>query len=205
VLLEALRISDVRTSYCLATDATTFYKGLGQRLVDAATGFNALPIVHLSLHGHNEGVGLTNRIFITWQELRDALLPINQALSGRLIICMSSCYGACGQRMAMHTDRPPPFFALIGHHETAAISDLAVGFVTFYHLLKKGTSIEMAVDAMRSASGDFKFQCVYGDSVQRDWFAFLERQRFEEMQHALLAMSGQQSGFPNHLSPPSQP
>ena len=45
------------------------------------------------MHGHPDGVALTCGDFLLWHDLRHLLLPLNRAMQGGLLICMSSCFG----------------------------------------------------------------------------------------------------------------
>lgn len=128
-------------TYNLVTDPSTLYLAIGERLDDAIEWHDASPVIHLSLHGSNQGIALTNGAFLSWYELRETLLPINQAMEGRLLICLSSCYGESGCQMAMYENQPLPFFALVGHPKSADWDDSAIVFVTFYHRLFKGAEL----------------------------------------------------------------
>lgn len=71
--------------------------------------------------------------------------------------------------MARTESGTPGFWALVGHPESAAWSDAAVGFAAFYHLLFSGQHPRDAVEGMRAASGDSRFEIVLGDHEQRAW------------------------------------
>lgn len=85
----------------------------------------------------------------------------------------------------MYESQPLPFLALVGHPESAWWSDAAVGFVAFYHRLRKGASIFDAVKAMKCASGDQGFEVRIGTAVQGDYVSFLNQQRIEQQRQAL--------------------
>ena len=187
-LFEALKLSGTPGWYSLVTDKETFYTALRERIFDALRAFpNEPPILHFSMHGSTEGLALTNGEFISWFELKTALAPLNNALPNGLLICMSSCFGISGQRMAMHTDADKPFWALVGNCESAQWSDAAVAFVTFYHRLFKGAALDTAVSAMRIASGDDNFMIYEGAKVRQAWFEYLEKTRPQNLLEALLA------------------
>lgn len=186
VLLEALGLSGVPATYNLVTSRSTLNEALGKRLADAMGLWRRFPILHFSLHGNADGVALTDREFIPWHDLREELLPINQATRGGLIVCLSSCFGASGCRMAMYENQPLPFLALVGHPESALLSDAAVGFVAFYHRLRKGASVFDAAEAMKIASGDQSFGVRTGTAIQEDYTSYLTRQRLEEQRQAIL-------------------
>jgi hypothetical protein len=177
VLLEALNLSSVPAAYSLVTTCTTLDEALGNRLIQASDYYKRIPILHLSLHGNSQGIELTDKYFITWHDLRELLLPINQRFGNALLVCLSSCFGAAGCRMAMYENLPIPFVALVGHLESATWSDAAVGFVAFYHRLRKGADVFQAVQAMKVASGDERFLVSVGSNVQADFVNYLRQQK----------------------------
>jgi len=135
---------------------------LGDRLSDALNHMRQPPILHLSMHGNNDGVALTNGEFLTWSSLRDHLTPLTNELNGGLLISMSSCFGSNGCRMAMHEASDQPFWALIGNSDSTNWSDAAVAYITFYHDFFKDTPILECVERMKIASGDPSFMYFQG-------------------------------------------
>ena len=83
---------------------------------------NLLPIVHISAHGDENGIQLSDGTEISWKNMRTVLLPINKALKGLLLLCMSACKGFAACVMAMEAGELP-FMAVIGTHETPTWSD----------------------------------------------------------------------------------
>ena len=69
-----------------------------------------------------------------------------------------------------------PFFAIVGNYEDARWDDSAVAFVTFYHRLFKGATLEEAVDAMRMASGDKNFTVRRAKDIQKSWIEYINRE-----------------------------
>jgi len=118
------------------------------------------PVVHISAHGDQDGIELSNGDRLSWEEMRHVLAPVNEALKGGLLLCMSCCQGYSGARMAMYPDEQFPFFAIVGSGSSPTWSDAAIAFATFYHLIAKGEYVTDAVAAMCTASGcaDFFYQ-----------------------------------------------
>jgi hypothetical protein len=172
-LSEALTLAEIPHWYSLATSATTLGRALGQRLVEAWRHHHRLPILHLSMHGNQNGIALTNDVELSWNDLRQLLLPLNRAMKGGLLICMSTCFGSAGCRMAMFADNEPPFWALVGNTGRAAWSDSAVAYISFYHLFFKGYPIETCVESMKVASGDHNFVAQSGQKTKENWLAFV--------------------------------
>lgn len=182
VLNQALDLAGIKRSYTIAADADALRYALGARLLDHTKYYSAVPIIHLSMHGSSEGVSLTNQTQFSWGDLRDLLAPINHGLSGALLVCMASCFGAHGCRMAMDDRQSPPFYALVGHHGTASLNDIAVAFITFYHQIFKGIQIHDAVEAMKHASADKGFAYFIGTHVQQEW---IKRLQFDQLLKSL--------------------
>ena len=69
---------------------------------------------HGFVYGAWPGFGtfqFTDGVFLDWQELRPI---IHAASEGKALLCMSSCFGFRGCKMAMSKD-DVPFLALVGH------------------------------------------------------------------------------------------
>lgn len=168
-LWEALRLAGIPVSYNLVTNLETFDVALDERLRSAMRSSGLFPILHFSVHGDKHGIGLTDGTHITWEVLRQKVLALNEEMKGGLIICLSSCFGSFGKRMAQTIDGRLGYFALVGHNESVKWDDAAVAFVAFYHRLFKGIMLPDAVAAMRAASGDPRWDFNLGPLEQRAW------------------------------------
>jgi hypothetical protein len=152
-------------------------EALGSRLREAWYHHNLIPILHLSMHGNKDGVSLTNGEFLTWHDLRAILLPLIRALQGGLLVCMSSCFGSSGCRMAMYEDNEPHFWALVGNTGSPTWADAAIAYVSFYHLFFKGFGIKICVESMKVASGDHSFLHLLGEEMKAGWSSFIQQHR----------------------------
>jgi len=198
-LCEAMRLAAIPHWYSLVTTPKSFEKSLGLRLHEALLQFNQLPILHLSMHGNDKGVALTNGEFLSWENLRKSLTPLTNVMVGSLLICMSSCFGGSGCRMAMHEEKDQPFWALVGNSKSALWSDAAVAYITFYHLFFKGIPVEQCVERMRSASGDDNFMVFSGQSVKANWASFMENLRLvQALQNYSSSNTGTLGGLFGH-------
>lgn len=175
VLSEALTLAGIAHTYSIAADLSMFDLALGQRLVDAWGQYQQPPILHLSMHGNRDGIAFTSGEFLTWNQLRQKLLPLIRVLPNALLICMSSCFGHSGCRLAMYLDNEPHFWALVGHPDSVSWPDAAVAYVTFYHLFFKGSPVTACVDAMKIASGDNRFLISIGADARRGWAEYVQR------------------------------
>ena len=144
LLMKALELAGIPSEHKLAVNSEAFNASFTVGLQESLSQPNASPpLLHISAHGSKEGIQLTSGQLINWDKLRDIIMPINKALDGNLVLCMSSCQGFSACRMAMR-EGELPFSAVIGHSGDPSWSDTAVAYVTFYHLLVKGYNVQDA-------------------------------------------------------------
>lgn len=180
-LRDALRAIKIPCFYTLTTNTNNFFSTLQHRIPAAIQqiqpyqgNINALPFVHLCMHGMENGIGLTDNSFVNWFDLKNALLNCKIIKGHDPYLCMASCNGFNAINMATAYD--PAFSALIGNTGAVLQSDVTVAYMSFYnHLFYKNATIEQAVIAMRQASGDHNFYYTFGEQVRT--------QRFVEMQN----------------------
>ena len=153
MLTEALRLSGLSPKYNVVVNQEKFFDTLLEFIDLRVTNPGGLPVLHLSMHGSAEGVVLTNGHFIPWNTLGKI---ITGATEGNALLCMSTCFGFSGCRMAMGTEKRP-FLGIIGHSGQVAWDAASVAYVTFYHRLIIGDSIGTAIYAMQQATGDNQF------------------------------------------------
>ena len=163
-------------------------QAMGPRLYSAMQKTGGKPILHFSAHGNQDGIQLTNGKFVTWEVLRNLIVPINRALNGVLLVSLSSCESFSACRMAMTENEDVPFFALVANTGKPKWNDSAVAFVTFYHHIFKGNLIPVAVNAMKVASGDNNFQSILGVQARHVWLEHIQRMRQQEAQERIKKM-----------------
>ncbi|ELS31415.1 hypothetical protein [Pseudanabaena biceps] len=165
-LLESLRLAQIPTSYNLVIDREMLKISLTSKLIQECQRLgNKLPLLHLSMHGNENGIELSDKDFVSWQELWKLIAPLSNYMNGGLIICMSTCYGSYGSYMANFGKNNLIYASLIGNISTTNWADAAVGYITFYHLYFKELSIDQCVEAMKTASGDDGFRLHWGNEV----------------------------------------
>lgn len=172
VLYQALCTSRIDAGFLLAVNENSFWEAIGERLLSriAADKFQRWPVLHLSAHGDRNGIALTNGQRLTWDTLGKYFRDLNQLLGGRLIVAMSSCEGAWAIKAAFKS--PVPFFAVVGPTCKIDLSDLAIGFSAFYHILSKKWNLQTSLDAMKVASGNENFYLKEGEKAKRDYDAW---------------------------------
>lgn len=184
LLVQAIGLNGIPCIARLAVNREAFIATLRIGLREAMQAIpDAIPILHISSHGFSDGIELCSGEILTWHELREELVPLNNALSGTLMVCMSTCEGYSGSRMAMVEDEPDhPYFAIIGNGGQPTWPETAVAFTTFYHLIANGRYMTDAVTAMGVASGNGNFFIETAESSKEIYLDYI---RNVDSQHAI--------------------
>lgn len=170
----------------LAINKRAFEAALQVGLTEAmAEASNLIPMLHISAHGFNDGIQLSSGEIIQWLELRELLIPINKALNGNLIVCMSTCEGYAGSQMAMVDSDDHPFFALIGNGSKPTWPETTVAFSTFYHLIANVRYVSDAVEAMCVSSGNNNFYLTTAEESKQGYLDFIKRLDANEVREDL--------------------
>ena len=86
-LLESLRLAQIPTSYNLVIDREMLKISLTSKLIQECQRLgNKLPLLHLSMHGNENGIELSDKDFVSWQELWELIAPLSNYMNGGLII-----------------------------------------------------------------------------------------------------------------------
>ena len=176
LIRQAIELDEIPCASRCAITCEAFETALTLGISDEMTRWKGrVPILHISAHGGDEGIQLSNKDVLLWPDLKNLLVPLNKALGGGLLVCMSSCHGFAGIRMAMHPDDPDlPFFALVGSTAKPTWSDTAIAFATFYHLVAKGYYFQEAVEAMQKASGDEHFGVLTAAEARQTFLDYMK-------------------------------
>ena len=173
----------VKTAISLEAFTACLKIGLAEEM-SLRTDF--IPLLHISAHGSSDGIQLSDGYVMPWHELREHLRPVNDALGGSLVVCMSSCEGYSGIQMAMTNDKSPlPFFALIGCSEKPTWGETAVAYATLYHQLWRGEYVSDAVNAMCIASGNHMFFLQHAENSRQGYIDYLSTINVVEAQVTL--------------------
>lgn len=175
LLRQAINLDEIPCASRVAINREAFIAAVKVGLrEEMAANPGLVPILHISAHGYSDGIQLSCGEVLDWQALRGLLAPVNKALEGALFVCMSTCEGYSGSRMAMFLDDPAdPFFAIVGNGGETTWPETAVGFATFYHLIATGHYVQEAVEAMQVASGNNQFFVTKADEARRGFLDFI--------------------------------
>ena len=174
-----LDIAGIQYSYNLAIDLDQFDIAMTNRVEEAIYTFDKIPILHLSMHGNEQGIQLTNQYgtedMIFWPQLAIYLRRIHRYIrrhiGGKgLGVCMSCCGGAHGTQMAEQIRKINiPYRWIIGSSSEIDLCDAALAYAILYRGLHRGVDdddIDLLVEAIRVASGITDFDIWDGELVQ---------------------------------------
>lgn len=175
IVRQAVELNGIRCVVKTAISAMAFDACLKIGLSEAMASMPGyIPLLHISAHGDVSGIQLSDGYVMPWAELKDHLRPVNAALGGSLVVCMSSCEGYAGIKMAMHPEESDlPYFALVGCGAQPTWGETAVAYATFYHQLWRGEYIADSVAAMRVASGNQQFFLEHAEQSRQAYLNYI--------------------------------
>lgn len=151
-----------------------------------------IPILHLSMHGNDEEIGLADGHTIKWHALIGYIYVLSRAIDRRVLVCMSACEGFSAISMACLA-KTLPFFALVGPATSPSWNEAAAGYAAFYKAIARGKTIPEAVDEMNSAVSTKVFNWKGADEAQKELMAELAKQPsppIDWLQETALAATG---------------
>lgn len=160
-----------------------------------------LPILHFAGHGNHEGISLPNKTLITWTELRELLIPVNERVGNILFVCMSCCEGLAAIEAAKSLLPNDPYFAIVGTSGKPIIGETSIAFSTFYHQLniyfhqlrsgqKSDINLNAIIENMRAASLHIGWE----------WRSTKEiKENFKAILSPILPLHNKISGHPQQL------
>jgi len=106
------------------------------------------PIIHLEMHGNEDGLVLSSGDCISWEEILPRLRVINAASKNNLTLVIAACYSArLFDLVPVH--KHAPFWALVAPlHEV--FPDDVRQFSTFYEELLREPNFPLCVDRMNA-------------------------------------------------------
>ena len=156
---------------------------------------DSIPVLHFAGHGNWRGIGLSDSDLITWTELRELLIPVNQRTDNALFVCMSCCEGIAAMKSALSLGKDDPYIAIVGTKGKPTIAETSVAYATFYHQLTtlcqqlffkqqvndRIVSIDDIIENMRAASlhegWDFLITQEIKADFRRAWLRHIMRDR----------------------------
>lgn len=164
-LSEILKLADIQNQYYNVVERKNLFECLNRIQNDTKTISGGLGhvIIHVSMHGNGEGIGLTSGDFISWKEFAEILKDFNETLGyidfggglkcSRIAINMSSCKGFNAKTINKYS-MESLYTTLVGPTESVNWSDSLLAFATYYHnTIHRTNTIRVAVDVMNSSAG----------------------------------------------------
>lgn len=180
LLSESLRLDVINQRYFLATSIEVFRQLLKFfKTVVLDDGGKAVPILHISAHACQDGIGFTNGRLMKWGTLARILVDLNQASKGKLVVCLSCCMGSYINFELVRGLVGMPFKAAVSAYGSPKWNDAAIAFVVFYHhYINKNTRIGEAVRIMNEASkaDHTSFGLDYARGTQGRLISFFHRE-----------------------------
>lgn len=155
-LSSVLNLCGIDSKYRLCVRFDMFVDAIVSGVPGCLSEYPSIPMVlHISAHGDENGIQLTDGTIVNWATLRHLFVYANKIYSQTLIVCMSTCkgYSACRTSMVADLNAEIPYYALIGCAEDIAWSKTVIGYSTLYHNLNIKTEISNAVTVMNFAAG----------------------------------------------------
>lgn len=175
-LCSFLDIAGVPYSYNLVVNLDQFHIAMTHDVDESIDEFDKVPILHLSMHGDERGIQLTNQHetggLLLWSELANYIRPIHDILYDGLGVCMSCCGGAHGTQMAeVILKKDIPYRWIAGSFSQIEYPDAALAYSIFYRRLHYGAyNICRLIKAIRVTSGIDDFDIWDGDLIQEKYF-----------------------------------
>ena len=172
ILRSFLEVCGIPHLYNLAVDIDQLGVALSDRVAQGMQILNLQPVLHLSAHGGETGLQLTDqrrtKQSLPWKNVAKLIKPIHQSVQG-LGLCVSACYGSSAKRMAEVLSKDDlPFLWTIGADSKADIQDLALAFSVFYRRLQTG-NLDRIAEVMTGAAGGVQFEVSFADSIQQEY------------------------------------
>lgn len=126
------------------------------------------PIIHFEVHGSSDkkGLVLTSKELITWEELYQNLVPINQILRNELFITMAVCHGSFFLKSS-YINRQTAFQGIVGSFDEIFESDLVIRYEAFYSELFNSFDLNKAYEQLAASNPDMPntYRCFSSEYV----------------------------------------
>jgi len=210
VIIESLRGTDLKTGTLLHTglmknkkfqeptlSSFLYIVKTKEELFQTLNGIiakmktNALfPILHLEMHGFENGIQLTSNEYVRWDELLPIFREINILLSNNLTIMMSMCMGIT-MAFDIDTSKQAPFNMIIGTIRDISGIELFNGYDSFYDnyfftfdSVKSTELMNNEIDTNQSTFTYIKAKYIFDEIVEYDRtkrFSIIEKERKSEL------------------------
>ena len=102
-----------------------------QNILDSCQHNGVFPIIHLELHGYENGIQLTNGDLLSIDKIGEQFRQINIATGCNLFLTLGVCKGLY-LLFSTHYDKPMPFCGVVGSFEVMRADDIQLRYGAFY-------------------------------------------------------------------------
>lgn len=95
---------------------------------------------------------MANGAAVTWNEIKNELIPLNEAMRLNLMLVLAACYGATFIR-AMSTIERAPVWGVIGPTTKVGAGEIQSAFGAFYAAMFRGEGASAAINALNENGG----------------------------------------------------
>ncbi len=108
---------------------------------------DSIPLIHIDAHAHkHHGLHFSDGIFLSWDEVVEALAGINEKISNKLFLVFCAC-SAFFINSKLHPNSKAPFSFCVSPYSEITLAQLEDIIPNFYHALVGNNSISNAVAA----------------------------------------------------------
>nr|WP_312990679.1 hypothetical protein [Brevundimonas diminuta] len=145
-LVRILKLAEISVVYFVAINEEMFEKAFDMietAILNQPDVGTAMPMVHISAHGSEDGIELSDGDVILWDKLTTLLQKLHQTIGPinippplpqcvpKVTLCLSSCSAFSAYKNA--APRPTPFQAIVGPIRDIGWCESMLAFASFYY------------------------------------------------------------------------
>lgn len=118
-----------------------------------------VPILHFTMHGNENGIGLASDEFMPWRELSLPILKINIASANNLFITMAACFGFFVASVAgelKNSHMRSFFWCILGRQDSYSAGEFTNDYANFYIELNKSQDMSKALYLLDNDRKEYK-------------------------------------------------
>ena len=145
-------------------------------------------LIHLEMHGgKDEGLQLSSKEIIQWNELTEYLTFINLKTCNKLYLCMATCFGRSLYN-AVDIRKTSPYCGYISASKAINVKEILSDYTIIYENLLKSKNIIMAYEELESKNANSNFYYKDTDSVFQEVmdFTFEKIKNDEKVRNELI-------------------
>jgi hypothetical protein len=109
---------------------------------------DGIPILHLAMHGDEDGLQLASGECIDWDDLSPFLLNLNIATKNNLLVTLATCYGLHTANVNAANFNRSAYWCVMGRQDTHSGGDFTNDYSKFYRTLLESSNFGDAIKAI---------------------------------------------------------